>query len=112
MSTGPQGSPLSPTCIQPLQDGSTALTLRAQPAARRSGFVGLWNGLPKIAVTAPPSEDRANAALVVEIARLFGLRPSAVSLRSGATSRAKTFRLESPARHVRQRLEELIEDTR
>jgi uncharacterized protein YggU (UPF0235/DUF167 family) len=66
-----------------------ALEVRAQPGAKRSGFAGFWNGMPKIAVSAPPEDGRANAELESEIAKLFGLRASAVSLASGTTARVK-----------------------
>lgn len=95
-------------CVRAIEDGrATRLELRAQPGAKRTGFAGFWNGLPKIAVGAPPEDGRANAEIALELARLFGLRASAVAQLAGATSRTKTFRLECDAARVVARLDEL-----
>jgi uncharacterized protein YggU (UPF0235/DUF167 family) len=94
--------------VRALDDGrSTALTVRAQPGARHTGFAGFWNGLPKIAVSAPAQDGRANAQMALVIAELFGLRPSAVEQTSGARSRRKSFRLACAPDVVNARLEEL-----
>jgi uncharacterized protein YggU (UPF0235/DUF167 family) len=95
-------------CVRALDDGThTLLDVRAQPGAKRNGFAGWWNGMPKIAVSAAPENGRANAAIAQEIAGLFGLRASAVSLESGATARVKTFRLACAAASVEAKLKEL-----
>lgn len=83
------------------------LSVRAQPGARRAGFSGTWNGMLKIAVTAPPEQGRANHDLVEVIAHTLGLRRSQVTLVSGELSRTKKFRLEIPADVLRQRLDRL-----
>ena len=46
-----------------------------------------------VKVTARPIEGRANDAVVEALAEAFGLRSSAVSLRSGGSSRLKVFEL-------------------
>jgi hypothetical protein len=99
---------LDASCVLALDAGRAAsLRVRAQPGARRSGFAGFWNGVPRIAVTAPPEDGRANDEIAREIARLFGLRASAVTQTGGAKSRAKTFRLECAAEVVLARLRAL-----
>ncbi|MBL8857172.1 MAG: DUF167 domain-containing protein [Planctomycetes bacterium] len=96
------------TCLRALDGGRAAsLTVRAQPGAKRSGFAGFWNGMPKIAVTEPPDKGRANAAIGAEIARLFGLRVAAVTHVSGSTAREKTYRLECAPAVVEQGLARL-----
>ena len=67
--------------------------------------------MPKISVSAPPDKGRANEAVAAEIARLFGLRASAVTHLSGATSREKTFRLECAPGIIEHKLAELAADT-
>ena len=42
-------------------------------------------------VNAPPVEGAANQAVLEAVAKEMGVRPSAVSLRSGARSRTKVF---------------------
>jgi uncharacterized protein YggU (UPF0235/DUF167 family) len=104
-----QGHTPSPrTCVSALEHGAaTRLEVRAQPGAKRSGFAGFWNGMPKIAVSAPPEKGRANEEIALEIARLFGLRASAVEQTGGMKARVKVFRLACPPAAVETRLDEL-----
>jgi uncharacterized protein (TIGR00251 family) len=67
------------------------LPVRAQPGARRAGVQGEQNGALKVAVTAPPEDGRANAALVGVLREALGLKRSQVELLSGQTSRDKRF---------------------
>ena len=67
------------------------LPVRAQPGARRNGVQGEQNGALKVAVTAPPEDGRANAALVEVLRDWLGLRRSQVELVVGPTSRNKVF---------------------
>jgi len=75
-------------------DGGVMLSVHAQPGARRTEIVGRHGDAVKIRVAAPPVDDRANEALVVFVAEVFGLRRSAVSVRSGGSSRHKRLRLD------------------
>lgn len=67
------------------------LPVRAQPGARRPGVQGEQNGALKIAVTAPPEDGRANAALVEALRDALGVKRSQIELLSGQTSREKKF---------------------
>lgn len=91
-------------------DGPAAVRLevRVVPGARRSAPAGTWNGLLKLAVAAPPEDGRANAACAELLGELFGLRPSAVELVRGHSSRSKVFRLALAPARARQRLAELL----
>ena len=75
-------------------NGGVMLTVHAQPGARRTEVVGRHGDAVKIRVAAPPVDDRANQALVTFVAEVFGLRPAAVSVRSGGSSRHKRLRLD------------------
>lgn len=48
----------------------------------------------KIAVTAPPEQGRANAAVIELLARRLGIAKSRIELVSGATHRHKKFLLD------------------
>lgn len=100
--SGPTASDLGLTAL----DGGArcALTIRAQPGARRSGFAGMWNGVVKVATSAPPEDGRANDALRDEVAALVGVRASQVRLVSGATAREKRFEIDAPETVVRTRI--------
>src|SRR5438105_1183949 len=63
--------------------------VRAQPGARKAGVLGEQAGALKLAVTAPPEDGRANAALVELIRDLLGLKRSQVELVGGAKDRNK-----------------------
>jgi hypothetical protein len=65
------------------------VSVRAQPGARKAGVLGEQAGALKLAVTAPPEDGRANAALVELLRELLGIRRSQVELHSGATGRNK-----------------------
>lgn len=71
--------------------GGAVLAVRAQPGARRNAVLGEYGGALKVAVTAPPADGRANAALAEVLADWLGVRRSAVELLSGHTSRDKRF---------------------
>jgi len=80
--------------IQCKQDGDSLLVpVRVQPGASRERIAGEHAGALKIAVTCPPERGRANAAAADILAQALGLRPSAVRLVSGQTSRNKIFRV-------------------
>jgi len=74
------------------------LSVRAQPGARRNGVQGEQSGALKIAVTAPPEDGRANAALVEEMREALGVKRSQIELLSGQTSRAKKFLIRGVAK--------------
>jgi len=76
--------------ITPHAEGST-IAVRAQPGARKNAVLGEQAGALKVAVTAPPEDGRANAALVGVLRDWLGLRRSQVELAGGATSRNKVF---------------------
>ncbi len=67
------------------------LAVRAQPGARKNAVVGEQAGALKVAVTAPPEDGRANAALVEVLRSWLVLKRSQLELVSGATSRNKVF---------------------
>ena len=67
------------------------LTLRVQPGARRSALLGTYGERLKVAVQAPPVDGRANAALLQYLGSCLGLRPGALHLVAGASSRDKSL---------------------
>src|SRR5580704_2035099 len=67
------------------------LAVRAQPGAKRNAVLGEQAGALKVAVTAPPEDGRANAALVDVLRDWLGVKRSQVELAGGKTNRNKTF---------------------
>ena len=67
--------------------------VRATPRARRPACT-LEGGIWKIAVTAPPEDGHATAAVAEVLAHALGVAKGRLTLVSGATARAKRFRLD------------------
>ena len=76
--------------VHPHADGAT-IAVRAQPGAKKDGVLGEQAGALKVAVTAPPEDGRANAALVEFLKEWLGVKRSQVELLSGRTNRNKVF---------------------
>lgn len=75
-------------------DGGTRLRIRVQPRASRAALLGEHAGALKVAITAPPVEGEANAALVKLLATRLGVPRRAVRIVSGERSRNKTVQVE------------------
>ncbi|TDW77334.1 DUF167 domain-containing protein [Kribbella pratensis] len=86
--------------------------LRVKPGASRTAVGGRYEGVGGVAlvvaVGARAIEGRATKAVLVAVAEAFGVRRSAVSLVSGATSRDKVVDVEGEDREIRERLERLL----
>jgi len=75
-----------------------------QPRASRARFGPRHGARIKLAVTAPPVDGEANAAVIELVAEAFGVPRSAVEVIAGASSRRKTIRVRGG---TAARLEEL-----
>jgi len=74
-------------------EGGVVLRVHVQPGSARAAVTGRYGDALKVKVAAPPLDGRANAAVAALLASTFGVKPSAVTLLSGDTSRAKRFRI-------------------
>ena len=72
-------------------NGRITLTLHIQPGAKKTEVAGLYGDALKIRLAAPPVDGKANAALLGFIAERLHLAKSAVTLKSGQTSRRKVL---------------------
>ena len=70
------------------------LPVLANAGARRNAMLGERAGALRVAVTSPPERGKANEAIVTLLAESLEIRPSRISLVSGATSRQKRFLIE------------------
>jgi uncharacterized protein len=75
------------------QDGALTFDVLVQPRASREKLGPLHDGRLKIAVTSPPVDGEANAAVIALVARSLGIPRSAVSVIAGTSSRRKTLRV-------------------
>jgi uncharacterized protein len=81
-----------PAWLRASGDGFS-IEVHVQPGARRSQVVGVHGDRLKVAVQAPPTEGRANMAVVELIAKRLDCRPSAVQVAAGASSRDKRLQI-------------------
>jgi uncharacterized protein (TIGR00251 family) len=65
------------------------ITIRVRPGSAREAVGGSYDGALVVRVSAPAVDGRATTAALAAIAAAFGVRPRAVRLVSGATSRTK-----------------------
>jgi uncharacterized protein (TIGR00251 family) len=76
------------------RDGGVTLDVLVQPRSRRAEVGGLVDDRLRVAVTAPPVEGAANAAVIEALARALGVPRRAISIVRGETGRRKTVRIE------------------
>jgi len=76
--------------LRPTPKGVT-LSCRVQPRASRNALAGVMGDSLKVALTAPPVDGKANAALCRFLADKAGLPRSSVQILSGETSRTKVI---------------------
>jgi uncharacterized protein len=78
--------------LRETSDGCT-LAVRVHPGAKRDAITGTHDGALKISLTTPPTDGRANDALIAFLAEHLKLHRASITLLTGATSRSKTLRI-------------------
>lgn len=58
-----------------------------QPNSKKSGYAGLYDGLPKLKITAPPVDGAANAEIIKIFSKLLNIPKSDIIISSGQASR-------------------------
>jgi uncharacterized protein len=91
---------------RPVVAPSFTVDVLVQPRASRAKIGPRHDGRIKIAVTAPPVDGEANAAVIELISDALGVSRGAVEVIAGASSRRKTLRVTGA---TATRLEELVE---
>ena len=85
------------TPFRPRPDG-LSLAVKVTPKASRTRIIGLardadGGALLAVAVTAPPEDGKANAALIKLLAKQWRLPKAAVTVTAGTASRHKTLHI-------------------
>lgn len=100
--------PLSdPAFLRRTKSGVT-IQLRAQPSARRSGLELTAEGGLKAAVTAPPEDGKANAAVIALLAEAWRLPKSSFDVVRGTTARDKTVSVTGDVALLADRIAEWV----
>jgi len=81
-------------------DGAALVSLYVQPKAARNQIIGLHDGALKLAITAPPVDGQANAAVVAFLAEALGLTKKDITIRHGQSSRRKQVAVRGLAAEV------------
>lgn len=74
-------------------DGGVELLVLVQPRASRTKVVGEHDGRLKIALSAPPVDGEANAALIEFVSDALDVKKASVALIEGDASRRKRLRV-------------------
>jgi len=73
--------------------GALIIDVQVVPRASRAAVGPEIGDRLRVAVTAPPVDGAANAAVIEALAAAFGVRRAAVSILRGETGRRKTVRI-------------------
>jgi uncharacterized protein len=84
---------------------AVTIDILVQPRASRAKIGPMHDGRIKIAVTSPPVDGEANAAVIELFAKRLGVPRSSVEIVAGASSRRKTLRI---ANVTAQQIAELV----
>ncbi len=86
------------------KDDGVVFPVRVAPRASRNAILGLHGDALKVALTAPPVEGAANAALAKLLAKRLGVSKSAVTIVRGAKGRDKLIEVAGVALPIAEQL--------
>jgi len=78
--------------VQELDNG-VVFTARIIPGSSKTALCGLFDGMLKIKVAAPPQKGKANQCLVEFLAGQLSVKKNAVRIVSGQTARIKRLHI-------------------
>ena len=82
-----------------------SFAVKVHPRAKKNAITGKVGDALKVALTAPPVDDKANAACIEFFAKPLNVPGSSVTIAAGQTSRNKVIRVAGlTAQQVRERL--------
>lgn len=70
-----------------------------QPNSKKSGYAGLYDGIPKLKITAPPVDGAANAEIIKIFSKLLNIPKSDIIISSGQVSRIKILDINTDKSH-------------
>jgi uncharacterized protein len=70
-------------------DDKTILGVKVVPGSSRTAIAGVWNGMLKVKVAAPPEDGKANKMLIKFLAEELGVKARDVQIISGQTNPIK-----------------------
>lgn len=70
-----------------------------QPNSKKAGYAGVYNGMPKLKITAPPVDGAANAEIIKIFSKLLNIPKSEIVISSGQASRLKILDINTDMSH-------------
>lgn len=70
-----------------------------QPNSKKSGYAGLYDGIPKLKITAPPVDGAANSEIIKIFSKLLNIPKSDIIISSGQASRIKILDINTDKSH-------------
>lgn len=70
-----------------------------QPNSKKSGYAGLYDGIPKLKITAPPVDGAANSEIIKIFSKLLNIPKSDIIISSGQASRLKILDINTDKSH-------------
>jgi uncharacterized protein (TIGR00251 family) len=74
---------------------TTIIQIKVKPGARVSSLTESEPGCWLAQIKSPPVDGKANEELIALVAKHFGCRKAAVSIKTGSTGRMKLIRIEN-----------------
>ena len=94
--------PVSVRCEE--RDGALIVDVQVVPRASRTAVGPAVGDRLRVAVTSPPVDGAANAAVIEALAKAFGVRRAAVAIVRGERGRRKTMRIAGATRATLERI--------
>ena len=70
-----------------------------QPNSKKAGYAGVYDGLPKLKITAPPVDGAANSEIIKIFSKLLNIPKSDIIISSGQVSRIKILDINTDKSH-------------
>ena len=86
------------------RDGALVVDIQVVPRASRAAVGPAVGDRLRVAVTAPPVDGAANAAVIDALAEAFGVKRAAVTILRGLTGKRKTVRVAGATRAALERM--------
>ena len=97
--------------VQAVSDG-VLMSVHVVPGAKRQQIVGLWGEQAiKIAISAPPVDDKANRALIEFLSFCLKISKRNIVLQAGQTSRDKRIKIQGETLLLQKEIEEWIRNS-
>ncbi|MCE5341212.1 MAG: DUF167 domain-containing protein [Planctomycetaceae bacterium] len=71
------------------KDGRIIFNIKVVPGSSKTIVAGLYNGMLKVRLAAPPEKGKANQALIELLAEKFNIPKNSIAIISGQTSKVK-----------------------